>query len=106
MWKQGEDRPQVISYQLQGRGGRMPVYFWQGEVWLHPRQIAELYRLQPSTINEHLKRITATHDYPECEYVHKFPSAGNDGKVYVTAHYRLEVVEELGRRTRKSETYV
>ena len=96
----------MINYQLQGKCAAVPVIFYQGEVWLTPRQISDLYKIQPSTVSEHLKKIVASREFPKEEYVHKFKSPGYDGKLYETAHYRLEVVEELGRRTRKSEDFV
>lgn len=96
--------PPVIKYKLRGRAEPIEVVFTDGEVWLTQRQIVDLYKLQLSTVNEHLKKITVDDGpYPASRYVRRFRRPGPDGKSYDTVHYRLEVVEQIGQRTRKAD---
>ncbi|MBQ6450176.1 hypothetical protein IJJ08_04755 [bacterium] len=92
----------TIKYHLHGKSQQLEVAFVDGEVWLTQTQISDLYRLQLSTVNEHLKKIT-TEDgpYPRSRYMRRLKTAGKDGKIYDVVHYRLEVAEELGRRSRR-----
>lgn len=97
-------QPQFMKYRLWGKKEPITVVFCEGEVWLNQKQISELYKLQLSTVNEHLKKITvADGPYPAEQYVRRFKAPGRDGKLYDVVHYRLEVAEALGKRTRKNQ---
>ena len=92
----------TIKYHLHGKAEQLEVVFVDGEVWLTQKQISDLYHLQLSTINEHLKKITAEDGpYPRSRYMRKFKTTGKDGKLYDVVYYRLEVAEQLGRRSRR-----
>lgn len=79
----------------------MPVIFYDGEVWLSQKQIASLFGTRLSTVNEHLKKIVGSQQFPVEQYSHLFKVKSSDGKQYEVAHYRLEVVEEIDRRVRR-----
>jgi len=98
-----DSQPQFIKYRLWKNRQPVTVVFGDGEVWLSQAQIADLYKLQLSTINEHLRKLTLeTGPYPASEYVRRFRTPGRDGKTYEVTHFRLEVAEALGKRTRKA----
>ncbi len=98
-----DTKPQFIKYRLWNNRRPITVVFADGEVWLNQNQVAELYKLQLSTVNEHLRKITVSDGpYPAKHYARRFRTPGKDGKLYEVWHYRLEAVEALSSRTRKS----
>ena len=60
--------------------------------------MVELFGVDVSTINEHLKNIFKTNELEEDSVIRKFLITASDGKNYNTQHYNLEVIISLGYR--------
>ena len=95
-----QSRPRQLRYQIVGRPGYLTVIFYHGEIWLTQKQLAEIFSLSIPTISEHLGKIWCTGRYPEAEYSCKLKIKADDGKIYETAHYRLEILEEIEKHCR------
>ena len=91
-------QPRFIKYRVVGQDTSFKLAFFDGEVWVTQKQMADIFSLKLATINSHLKRIWRENKYPEAEYSHLFTITANDGKQYQVWHYRLEILEEIERK--------
>lgn len=99
MWGK-QDQPKYISYKIVGRGEKLKVAFYDGEVWLTQKQLAEIFNVKIATVNEHLKKIFSSGKFPKTEYSRQFAIEAPDGKLYQVNHYRAEIMEEIEKKTR------
>lgn len=93
-------KPRFINYRLENRGLNFKVAFFEGEIWLTQKQLAEIFGLTVATINEHIKKIFKNDGYQEEELVKKFPLKAKDGKTYLVNHYHNDILEALQKRVR------
>ncbi len=95
-WK----KPRFIDYKLENRDLNFRVAFFEGEIWLTQKQLAEIFGLTVATVNEHLKKIFKNDGYKESDLVKKFKIKAKDGKSYSVNHYHNDILEAMQRRVR------
>jgi hypothetical protein len=64
--------------------------------------MAELFKKDVRTINEHLQNVFAEGELIEEAVVRKFRITAADGKSYETQHYKLEAVIAVGYRVKSA----
>jgi len=72
-------------------------------VWLSQKLIAKLFGVEVNTINYHLKEIFKSGELEENSVIRKFGITAEDGKVYQTNHYSLEMIIAVGFRVNSIE---
>jgi len=98
-----EDQPRqssIILYQTEDGRTRIQCRFEDDTIWLTQKLMAELFRKDVRTINEHIQNIFAEGELPADSVIRKFRITAADGKSYQTQHYNLEVVIAVGYRVK------
>lgn len=96
--KKDNKKSQIVIYQTEDGQARVNVRFEGETVWLSQKLIAELFDIAIPTINEHLKNIFTTKELEENSVIRNFRITAEDGKLYDTKHYNLDVIIALGYR--------
>ncbi|MBQ7627709.1 MAG: virulence RhuM family protein [Clostridiales bacterium] len=65
-------------------------------IWLTQKLMAQLYDVEPNTINYHIKKIFADSELQEDSVIRKFRITAQDGKSYNANHYSLEMIIAVG----------
>jgi hypothetical protein len=90
----------IILYQTEDGRTRIRCRFEAETIWLTQKLMAELFRKDVRTINEHIHNIFAEGELSEESVIRKFRITAADGKSYETQHYNLEVVIAVGYRVK------
>lgn len=90
----------IILYQTEDGRTRIQCRFEAETIWLTQKLMAELFRKDVRTINEHVQNIFAEGELSEESVIRKFRITAADGKSYETQHYNLEVVIAVGYRVK------
>lgn len=90
----------IILYQTEDGQTRIQCRFEAETIWLTQKLMAELFRKDVRTINEHVQNIFAEGELSEESVIRKFRITAADGKSYETQHYNLEVVIAVGYRVK------
>lgn len=77
---------------------RIEVFLHNENIWLTQKRMAELFDVQISTINEHLKNIFSSGELEENSVIRKFLITAADGKKYDTKFYSLDAIISVGYR--------
>jgi len=96
--KKDKQKSQIVIYQTEDGQARVNVRFEGENVWLSQKLMAELFDIAIPTINEHLKNIFTTKELEENLVIRNFRITAEDGKLYDTKHYNLDVIIALGYR--------
>ena len=96
--KRNNPQSQIVIYQTEDGHAKVNVRFEGETVWLSQKLIAELFDITITTINEHLKNIFYTKELEENSVIRNFRITAEDGKMYDTKHYNLDVIIALGYR--------
>lgn len=78
----------------------LKVNFDGETVWLSQKQMAELFKKDVRTINEHIKNIFGEGELSEKSVIRKFRITADDGKAYLTNFYNLDVIISVGYRVK------
>ena len=70
-----------------GQGGIETVYAHQN-VWVSQKMMAQLYGVEPNTINYHLKKVFLDTELQEGSVTRNFRITAADGKSYATQHFK------------------
>ena len=92
-------RPRFLNYQVVGKNLTLSVAFFQGEIWLTQKQLADIFSVTIATVNEHLKKIFADPNFPPQDFIREFRIPAPDGKSYLTKFYHSEILDEIQRRS-------
>ncbi|MCM1193493.1 MAG: virulence RhuM family protein [Butyrivibrio sp.] len=65
-------------------------------IWLTQKMMAELYNVEISTINYHIKKIFKDSELQQDSVIRKFLITAENGKNYQTNHYSLEMIIAVG----------
>lgn len=65
-------------------------------IWLTQKLMAALYDVDVRTVNYHIKKIFADSELQEDSVIRKFRITADDGKIYNTNHYSLEMIIAVG----------
>lgn len=65
-------------------------------IWLTQKMMAILYNVGINTVNYHIKKIFEDSELQENSVIRKFRITAEDGKIYNTNHYSLEMIIAVG----------
>ena len=91
---------EILLYQTEDGQTRLEVRLQDETVWLTQKRMAELFQKNVRTINEHIRNIFAEGELVPESVVRKFRITADDGKIYDTQHYSLDVIISVGYRVR------
>ena len=91
---------EILLYQTEDGQTRLEVRLQEETVWLTQKRMAELFRKNVRTINEHIRNIFAEGELVPESVVRKFRITADDGKIYDTQHYNLDVIISVGYRVK------
>jgi hypothetical protein len=72
------------------------VRYEDENIWLTQKMMAQLYDVNLSTINEHIKKIFSDNELVEDSVIRNFRITAADGKSYDTKHYNLQMIIAVG----------
>ncbi|MCT1796917.1 virulence RhuM family protein [Helcococcus kunzii] len=95
------EKDKIILYQEDDRNISVDVMYSEETFWLTQKSMAELFDVDVSTINEHLKNIYKTEELEENSTIGKFPIVQKEGNRIVTrqvSFYNLDAIIAVGYR--------
>ncbi|MDR4504888.1 MAG: virulence RhuM family protein [Candidatus Scalindua sp.] len=84
---------QVVIYK-----DRFEVKLEKETVWLNQKQMADLFNTERSVITKHVSNIFITKELERKAVCAKFAHTAEDGKVYQTQFYNLDMIISVGYR--------
>ena len=87
-----------IFYTSGDRSTRIQVMVEDETVWASQRGMAEIFDVEPNTINYHLKEIFSSAELAEQTVLRNFRVPAADGKSYDTKFYNLDAIISVGYR--------
>lgn len=101
--KMGEiiEQSEVLLYSTEDSKVHVSVAFYNETFWLTQKAMAELFDVDVSTINEHLKNIFSSRELDQDSTIGNFPIVQNEGKRTVRrtlAFYNLDAIIAVGYR--------
>ncbi len=96
----------ILLYTSDNGDVSIQVRYEDGTFWLTQKRMAELFNVNISTINEHLKSIFSTGELSEEGTIRKFRIVQNEGTRQVArevAFYPLNAIIALGYRVKSEE---
>lgn len=88
----------ILLYKTAQGEARVEVIFNSETFWMSQKRMADLYNVDVSTINYHLKEIFKSGELSENSVIRKIPITANDGKDYNTLVYNLDAIIAVGYR--------
>ena len=85
---------------------KVEIFMHNESVWLPQKRMAELFGVDVTTINEHLKNIYKAHELKENATIGKFPIVQMEGKREVKREvnfYNLDAILSVGYRVNSSQ---
>jgi hypothetical protein len=89
---------QVLIYQADDGQFKVEVKLHDDTVWLTQKQIGTLFEKNVRTISEHIRNIFKEKELDENSVIRNFRITAEDGKIYDTQHYNLDVIISVGYR--------
>jgi prophage maintenance system killer protein len=89
---------QIILYK-----NKVEVRLEENTVWLAQKQIAELFHTERSVITKHVRNILNTKELIRSSVCAKFAHTAEDGKVYKTQFYNLDMIISVGYRVNSKQ---
>ena len=96
----------IILYTNDNGDVNIQVHYEDGTFWLTQKRMAELFNVNVSTINEHLKSIYSTGELSEEGTIRKFRIVQNEGTRQVTREvifYPLDAIIAVGYRVNSEQ---
>jgi len=100
-----DELTEFLLYTTPNSDVKVEIFFHNESVWLPQKRMAELFSVDVSTINEHLKNIYKTHELEEESTIGKFPIVQTEGKREVKREvkfYNLDAILSVGYRVNSS----
>ena len=88
----------ILLYKTSQGESRIEVVFNSETFWLSQKRMAELYGVDVSTVNYHLKEIFKSGELSAQAVIRKIPITAADGKNYDTMLYNLDAIIAVGYR--------
>lgn len=101
-----DELTEFLLYTTNESNVKVEIFMHNETVWLPQKRIAELFGVDVSTINEHLKNIYKSHELEEEATIGKFPIVQTEGKREVKREvnvYNLDVILSVGYRVNSSK---
>jgi len=89
---------QVVIYKAPGGSISLEVKLQGESVWLTQKQMSTLFETERSVITKHLNNIFKTKELEEKSVCAKIAHTAEDGKVYSTKFYNLDMIISAGYR--------
>jgi len=86
-----DELTEFLLYTTKDSDVKVEIFMHNETVWLPQKRIAELFGVDVSTINEHLKNIYKSHELEEDATIGKFPIVQTEGKREVNV-YNLDAI--------------
>ena len=93
---------ELILYQTKDGSTEVSLRASEGTVWLSQDDLAELFNKGRSTIAEHISNIYDDRELKKDSVCRNFRRTADDGKVYSTIRYNLDMILAVGFRVRSS----
>jgi len=98
---QNEPEPaEFLLYQTEDGQTRLEVLLQEDTVWLTQKRMAELFQKNVRTVNEHIQNIFDEDELTPESVIRNFRITADDGKLYITKHYNLDVIISVGYRVK------
>jgi len=100
-----DELTEFLLYTTPSSDIKVEIFMHNESVWLPQKRMAELFGVDVSTINEHLKNIYKSHELEEAT-IGKFPIVQTEGKREVKREvnvYNLDVILSVGYRVNSSK---
>lgn len=89
---------EFLLYQSKDGKTRLETRVFNESVWLSLKELSELFNVDKSGINRHLKNIFATGELERDSVVAFFAITASDRKTYQVEHFNLEAIISVGYR--------
>ena len=89
---------QFILYNLPEKEGKVQVIIRDETLWCTQKAIAQLFGVDRTVVSKHLKNIFESAELQQDSVCAKFTHTAEDGKIYNTQFYNLDVVIAVGYR--------
>jgi hypothetical protein len=97
---------EFLLYTTNDSDVKVEIFMHDESVWLPQKRMAELFGVDVTTINEHLKNIYKSHELEEDATIGKFPIVQMEGKREVKRDvnvYNLDAILSVGYRVNSSQ---
>ncbi|MFC1624651.1 virulence RhuM family protein, partial [Candidatus Omnitrophota bacterium] len=91
-------RGEIAIYQTRDKKVELEVKLQENTVWLTQKWIANLFQTDRSVITKHLRNIFNSEELDKKSVCAKFAHTAEDGKVYKTTFYNLDMIISVGYR--------
>lgn len=91
---------QIEIYQTKDNQTAIEVKLEGDTVWLSQQQITVLFERDRTVITKHINNIFKEGELVESSVCAKFAHTANDGKIYQTQYYNLDVIISVGYRVK------
>jgi len=101
-----DELTEFLLYTTKDSNVKVEIFMHNETVWLPQKRMAELFGVDVSTINEHLKNIYKSYELEEESTIGKFPIVQTEGKREVKREvnvYNLDVILSVGYRVNSSK---
>jgi hypothetical protein len=98
-----ENNSEILLYKTEDGEIKIDVYFEEETVWLTQMQLCELFDKSKATVSEHIKHIFEEGELIENSVVRNFRTTAQDGKLYNTNFYNLDVIISVGYRVKSKQ---
>ncbi|WP_324171786.1 virulence RhuM family protein [Sulfurimonas sp.] len=101
-----DELTEFLLYSTNKSDLKIEIFMHNETVWLPQKRMAELFGVDVSTINEHIKNIYKSHELEETATIGKFPIVQMEGKREVKREvnvYNLDAILSVGYRVNSSK---
>jgi prophage maintenance system killer protein len=96
--KENLNKGEVVFYK-----NKVEVRLDQETVWLTQKDLADLFKTERSVITKHIRNIFNTKELDRNSVCAKFAHTANDGKVYQTQYFNLDMIISVGYRVNSKQ---
>lgn len=91
---------EIKIYEIEDKNIELEVSLENETVWLTQKQMSELFDRDRTVITRHINNIFKEEEIDKKSVSANFALTANDGKVYNTEHYNLDVIISVGYRVK------
>lgn len=98
-----DELTEFLLYTTPNGNVKVEIFFYDENVWLTQKRMAELFGVGVNTINYHLKEVFNSGELEKNLVIRKYRTTANDGKKYNTNYYNLDAILSVGYRVNSSQ---
>lgn len=91
---------EIKIYEIEDKNIELEVNLENETVWLTQKQMSELFDRDRTVITRHINNIFKEEELDKKSVSANFALTANDGKIYNTEHYNLDVIISVGYRVK------